>query len=233
MKIWPFDRFALRGRRAARSAMADLRTGLEPFRRIRRGGRRPDRDHARGTRLLGHHDRQEIAGAVEEYRPAWLEDMVLAHDVDAIAELKASTLDADHRQRDARSPATSTASCSSAAPPTSSWSTRRGPAGSPNRARSSTLAESFGLPVAMHDCTGPFTLLAGIHLALSRAERDLPGARPSLCPRLVQRARGRTGRDRRRPHPAADRTGHRDAPPARRSSSAPTRPSGSPLTAGG
>jgi L-alanine-DL-glutamate epimerase-like enolase superfamily enzyme len=29
------------------------------------------------------------------------------------------------------------------------------------------LAESFGLPVAMHDCTGPFTLLAGLHLALS------------------------------------------------------------------
>ena len=30
-----------------------------------------------------------------------------------------------------------------------------------------TLAESFGLPVAMHDCTGPFTLMAGLHLALS------------------------------------------------------------------
>ena len=30
-----------------------------------------------------------------------------------------------------------------------------------------TLAESFGLPVAMHDCTGPFTFLAGIHLSLS------------------------------------------------------------------
>jgi len=30
-----------------------------------------------------------------------------------------------------------------------------------------TLTESFGLPIAMHDCTGPFTFLAGIHLALS------------------------------------------------------------------
>jgi galactonate dehydratase len=30
-----------------------------------------------------------------------------------------------------------------------------------------TLAESFGLPVSMHDCTGPFTLMAGVHLALS------------------------------------------------------------------
>ena len=30
-----------------------------------------------------------------------------------------------------------------------------------------TLAESFGLPVAMHDCTGPFTLMAGVQLAFS------------------------------------------------------------------
>ena len=30
-----------------------------------------------------------------------------------------------------------------------------------------TMAESFGLPVSLHDCTGPFTLLAGVHLALS------------------------------------------------------------------
>ena len=29
------------------------------------------------------------------------------------------------------------------------------------------LAHAAQLPVTMHDCTGPFTLLAGIHLALS------------------------------------------------------------------
>ncbi len=90
MKIWPFDRFALAG--DGRSiGMADLETGLEPFRRIR---------EAVGDRieimLEGHGywditTAKKIAAAVEEYRPAWLEDMVLAHDVDAIAELKAST----------------------------------------------------------------------------------------------------------------------------------------------
>jgi L-alanine-DL-glutamate epimerase-like enolase superfamily enzyme len=29
------------------------------------------------------------------------------------------------------------------------------------------LADTYGLPVSMHDCTGPFTLLAGVHLALA------------------------------------------------------------------
>jgi hypothetical protein len=29
------------------------------------------------------------------------------------------------------------------------------------------LAETYKRPVAMHDCTGPFTLMAGIHLAIN------------------------------------------------------------------
>ena len=30
-----------------------------------------------------------------------------------------------------------------------------------------TMAEAYKRPVAMHDCTGPFTLYAGIHLAIN------------------------------------------------------------------
>ncbi len=71
--------------------MADLKTRLEPFRRIR---------EAVGDRIeirlegYGYWDittAKKIAAAVEDYQPAWLKDMVLAHDVNAIAELKAST----------------------------------------------------------------------------------------------------------------------------------------------
>jgi L-alanine-DL-glutamate epimerase-like enolase superfamily enzyme len=29
------------------------------------------------------------------------------------------------------------------------------------------MAETYKRPVAMHDCTGPFTLYAGIHLAIN------------------------------------------------------------------
>jgi L-alanine-DL-glutamate epimerase-like enolase superfamily enzyme len=30
-----------------------------------------------------------------------------------------------------------------------------------------TMAEAYKRPVAMHDCTGPFTLYAGVHLAIN------------------------------------------------------------------
>ena len=29
------------------------------------------------------------------------------------------------------------------------------------------MAETYKRPVAMHDCTGPFTLFAGVHLAIN------------------------------------------------------------------
>ncbi|MBM3721257.1 MAG: mandelate racemase/muconate lactonizing enzyme family protein, partial [Actinobacteria bacterium] len=97
---------------------------------------------------------------------AWLEDFVLAHDVDAIAELKKSTTTPiiasemliskyQYRQLMERRAADIIM-----IDPT--W------VGGITESRKVTaLAESFGLPVAMHDCTGPFTLLAGLHLSLS------------------------------------------------------------------
>jgi galactonate dehydratase len=30
-----------------------------------------------------------------------------------------------------------------------------------------TMAEAYKRPVAMHDCTGPFTLYAGVHIAIN------------------------------------------------------------------
>ncbi len=165
MKIWPFDRFALAGDGRSISA-TDLETGLEPFRRIR---------DALGDRieimLEGHGywdlpTAKRIARAVEPFRPAWLEDMVLAHDVDAIAELKASTSTPviasemlvtryQYRQLLERRAADIVM-----VDPT--WA-----GGITESRKICVLAEAFGLPIAMHDCTGPFTLLAGLHLALS------------------------------------------------------------------
>jgi galactonate dehydratase len=165
MKIWPFDRFSLRGTGRHISA-ADLGEGLEPFRRIR---------EAVGDRieimLEGHGywditTAKKIARAVEEYRPAWLEDMILAHDVDALAELKASTstpiiaselLITRYQYRPLLE---RRAADIIMIDPT--WA-----GGITESRKIVTLAESFGLPVALHDCTGPFTLLAGLHLALS------------------------------------------------------------------
>ena len=165
MKIWPFDAIALRG--TGRHISADeLREGLEPFRRIR---------EAVGDRmeimLEGHGywditTAKKIAHAIEEYRPAWLEDLVLGHDVDQLAELKASTstpilasefLITRYQYRPLME---KRAADIIMVDPT--WT-----GGITESRKIITMAESFGLPVALHDCTGPFTLLAGVHLAFS------------------------------------------------------------------
>jgi galactonate dehydratase len=165
MKIWPWDRFALAGSGRYISA-ADLDKGLEPFKRIREAvGDRMD------IMLEGHGywditTAKKIAHAVEQYRPAWLEDLVLGHDISQIAELKRSTttpilaselLITRYQYRpliEAR------AADIVMIDPT--WT-----GGITESRKIATLAESFGLPVAMHDCTGPFTLMAGVQLALS------------------------------------------------------------------
>jgi galactonate dehydratase len=165
MKIWPLDRIALRG--TGRNITADeLREGLEPFRRIR---------EAVGDRieimLEGHGywditTAKKIAHAVEEYRPAWLEDMVLGHDVDQLKELKDSTttpilaselLITRYQYRPLME---KRAADIVMIDPT--WA-----GGITESRKIATMAESFGLPVALHDCTGPFTLMAGVQLAFS------------------------------------------------------------------
>jgi len=165
MKIWPFDRYALAGDGHHLSG-AELTEGLEPLRRIR---------DAVGDRIEimleghGYWDlpaAKKIAAAVEEYRPAWLEDLVLGHDVDAIAELKGYTRTPvvaseylitkyQYRQLLERRAADIVM-----VDPT--WA-----GGITESRKIAVLAEAFGRPIAMHDCTGPFTLLAGVHLALS------------------------------------------------------------------
>jgi galactonate dehydratase len=165
MKIWPFDRFALAGDGRSISS-ADLRQGLEPFRRIREAVGDQMEIMLEGHGYWDIATAKKIARAVEEYRPAWLEDMVLAHDIDAIAELKASTSTPviasemlitrfQYRQLLERRAADIVM-----VDPT--WA-----GGITESRKIVTLAESFGLPVSLHDCTGPFTLLAGVHLALS------------------------------------------------------------------
>jgi len=165
MKIWPFDPIALRGTGRYISD-ADLHEGLEPFRRIREAvGERME------IMLEGHGywditTAKRIARAVEEYRPAWLEDMVLGHDIRQIGELKASTttpilaselLITRYQYRPLME-----ARAADIVMVDPTWT-----GGITESRKIIALAESFGLPVAMHDCTGPFTLLAGVHLALS------------------------------------------------------------------
>jgi L-alanine-DL-glutamate epimerase-like enolase superfamily enzyme len=109
---------------------------------------------------------KKIAHALEEYEPAWIEDMLLGHDIGAIRELKDSTgipvlasefLMTRHQYRPLLEQG---AADIVMIDPT--WA-----GGITESRKISTMADAYGLPVAMHDCTGPFTLLAGVHLAVS------------------------------------------------------------------
>lgn len=165
MKIWPFDRFALESG-GGRIASADLKRGLEPLELIRAAvGDEID------IMLEGHGywslpAAKQIAAATEPFAPAWLEDLVVPNDLDALLELKASTRTPvvasemlatrfQYRQLLERRAADIVM-----IDPT--WA-----GGITESKKIVALAEAFGRPVTMHDCTGPFTLLAGLHLALS------------------------------------------------------------------
>jgi L-alanine-DL-glutamate epimerase-like enolase superfamily enzyme len=165
MKIWPFDPYGLSN--DGRYITADqMRAGLEPVRRIRK---------AVGDRIEvmieghGYWDlptAKKIAHALEEYQPAWIEDMLLGHDIGALRALKDSTripvlaseyLMTRHQYRPLLEQG---AADIVMIDPT--WA-----GGITESRKIATLADTYSLPVSMHDCTGPFTLLAGVHLAVS------------------------------------------------------------------
>lgn len=165
MKIWPFDPIARRG--TGRHITADeMREGLAPFRRIREAVGDGIEIMLEGHGYWDITTAKKIARAVEEYRPAWLEDMVLGHDIDQLKELKDSTstpilaselLISRYQYRPLME---KRAADIVMIDPT--WT-----GGITESRKIVTLAESFGLPVALHDCTGPFTLMAGVQLAFS------------------------------------------------------------------
>ena len=214
MKIWPLDRIALRGTGRHITA-AELREGLEPFKRIREAVGDQIEIMLEGHGYWDITTAKKIAHAVEEYRPAWLEDMVLGHDVDQLKELKDSTttpilaselLITRYQYRPLME---KRAADIVMIDPT--WA-----GGITESRKIATMAESFGLPVALHDCTGPFTLMAGVQLAFSA---------PNAIYQETVRAYMRTwyrdfvtelGRGRGRPRAAADGSGHRHEPAAGR-----------------
>ena len=165
MKIWPFDRMAKTS--GAQSILDDdLRTALQPFQKIREAVGSKIEIMAEGHGLWSLSAAKKIARALEPFTPTWIEDLILADSTDALLELKRSTtipllaseylisrfdyvpiIDqhaVDHVMID----------------PT--WC-----GGITEARRIVALADAKRLPVTFHDCTGPFTLLAGIHLCFS------------------------------------------------------------------
>lgn len=164
MKIWPFDPFAHRTDGTLLSA-EDLKTALEPFRKIRQAVGDRIEIMAEFHSLWDLEQAKRIAHALEEYRPFWSEDPIKMCDVATLKEYARST----------RIPVCASETLGGAAPFRDLLQAQAadvimldvGWCGGLTEARKiAALAESFQRPVAPHDCNGPVVWVASVHLML-------------------------------------------------------------------
>ncbi|AWT59782.1 MAG: D-galactonate dehydratase family member [Candidatus Moanabacter tarae] len=167
MKVWPFDQAAKR-----------FGPSLIPYREIEESVRplikiRETVGWDLNLLVDGHAHFQlpqalRIADALREVKPLWLEDMIKMDNIDALA---------DFRQQ-SRMPISASEMLLSRADynevllknaadyimidPT--WV-----GGISETSRIANLAQTYNVPVTMHDCTGPLTLFAGLHVGAAVA----------------------------------------------------------------
>lgn len=185
MKLWPFDYVAhapggwsnwrtfrgmfdpgIRTLGGHDITAADLDRALEPFRKIRNAVGDRMEIMVEGHGLWSLPAARKIARALEEFRPAWLEDLMRADDLDALADLRRGTtcpiLASEYlaTRYEYRPLLEKQAADIVMIDPT--WA-----GGITECKKVCAMAEAYKRPVAMHDCTGPLTLYAGIHLAIN------------------------------------------------------------------
>lgn len=165
MKIWPFDVHAA-ATQGQRISAIDLDKGLEPFARIREAvGRRIDvmcELHS----LWSAGAALRICQALEPYDIFWAEDPIgKMDDVHALADLRRRTR-VPICARETLGGAVSfrnilMADATDVVMLDLAWC-----GGLTEGRKIAALAEAWARPLAPHDCTGPVTLIAGVHLAM-------------------------------------------------------------------
>ena len=165
MKIWPFDPFAEASDGHYISG-PELRTALEPFRKIRRAVGDQMDIMVEFHSLWDLPTAKRITGALEDFNPFWYEDPIKMDNLSALAELAHTT----------RVPITASETLGTR------WSFRElmerravgvvmldiSWCGGLIEARKiAAMAEAHQLPVAPHDCTGPVVLMASLHLSMN------------------------------------------------------------------
>ena len=165
MKIWPFDEYAHTSDGMYISP-ADLDRALEPFRKIRRAVGNKIDIMVELHSLWNLPTAIRIADALEEFEPFWYEDPVRVDGLTALAEFARRT---------------KVPLCSSELL-ASRWGFRDllaqvpvgvvmfdvGWVGGLSEGRKiASMAEAWHLPVAPHDCVGPVTLTANVHLTVN------------------------------------------------------------------
>ncbi len=165
MKIWPFDIYAP-ATQGVSITLSDLKKGLEPFAKVRRAvGDRMEimaELHSRWSMPAAF----QICHALEDFDITWAEDPIAKmDDVASLAELRravrtpicaSETLGGKVAFRDLL-----VAGATDIVMLDLAW------CGGLTEARKiAALAEAWARPVAPHDCTGPITLIASVHLAM-------------------------------------------------------------------
>jgi galactonate dehydratase len=162
MKIWPFDQFAplTNGHQITAEELAK---GCEPFEKIRKAVGNKIEIALEMHAVWGLPAAQRIARATEQYDPLWYEDPIRMDNLDALLQFKQST----------RIATTASETMSTR------WHFREafekgalsvvmfdiGWVGGLSEARKiANMAEAYQLPIAPHDCVGPITLVAAVHL---------------------------------------------------------------------
>ena len=162
MKLWPFDRFAIRSGGFV-IGWSDVEEGMKPLREIRdRVGMRME-IMVEGHAFFHLPAALRIAEALREVQPLWLEDVVRVDNIDTLAEFRrrsgmpvaASEMlltRQEYRQLLERQAADFVMT-----DPT--WT-----GGISETIRVAHQAQTANLPLTLHDCTGPLTLFAGLHV---------------------------------------------------------------------
>lgn len=165
MKIWPFDIY-VPASGGHLITLADLEKGLQPFRQIREAVGNRIEVMCELHSLFGGHAALRICQALEEYGVFWVEDPL--NKMDDVAGL------ADLRRR-TRVPICGSETLGGLRPFRDllagdaldvvmldlAWC-----GGITEGRKIAALAQAWNRPLAPHDCTGPVTLMAGLHMAL-------------------------------------------------------------------
>ncbi|HDS1692429.1 TPA: mandelate racemase/muconate lactonizing enzyme family protein [Pseudomonas putida] len=165
MKIWPFDVFAPSSN-GQLLTLEQLKKGLEPFRKIRQAVGDKIEVMCELHSLFGTHAATRICQALEEFNVYWVEDPLNKMDnAQALADLRrrtrvpicgSETLGSAKQFNDLLS-----ADAIDIVMLDLAWC-----GGVSEGRKIASLAQLHGKPLAPHDCTGPVTLMAGLHLGV-------------------------------------------------------------------
>ena len=207
MKIWPFDRFAL-ANHGQTISFAEIEEGLRPWRQVRDAvGLEMD------IILEGHgywalQPARRIAEALEPYKPALLEDLMKPDNPRTLAKLRSSTripicTSELLMNRYAVEEMLQADACDVVMTDVT-WA-----GGITESRKTANMAETNNMGVIFHDCTGPVTLAASLHLAAHATNTWMQEIVRAYTLRILSRSGRSPLRGREWAHAATPETGAR------------------------